>query len=52
MKKIITEEEIDLIKRILKRNGKYEYAEVYVRCVAKGYKRSFGSMCRQIRKKN
>lgn len=33
-----------------KRNGVYGLAEVYVRCCKKGYKRSFGSMCRQIRK--
>jgi len=44
-----TEEELTLIKNMLKRNGKYGLAEVYVRCKAKGYKRSFGSMCRQIR---
>lgn len=46
-----TEEELDLIKRILKRNGTYGLAEVYVKCREKGYKRSFSSMCRQIRKK-
>ena len=46
-----TEEELSLIRRMLKRNGRYGLAEVYVRCKAKGYKRSFGSMCRQIRKK-
>ena len=46
-----TEEELSLIKRILKRNGVYGLAEVYVRCVSKGYTRSFGSMCRQIRNK-
>ena len=46
-----TEEELDLIRRMLKRNGVYGLAEVYVRCQAKGYKRSFESMCRQIRKK-
>ena len=46
-----TEEELELIKRMLKRNGVYGLAEVYVRCKAKGYKRSFESMCRQIRKK-
>lgn len=42
-------EELDLIQRMLKRNGKYGLAEVYVRCQSKGYQRSFGSMCRQIR---
>lgn len=46
-----TVEELDLICRMLKRNGVYGLAEVYVRCKAKGYKRSFESMCRQIRKK-
>lgn len=46
-----TEEELKLIKKMLKRNGRYGLAEVYVRCKAKGYKRSFGSMCRQIRKR-
>ena len=46
-----TEEELDLIKRMLKRNGIYGLAEVYVRCQAKGYQRSFESMCRQIRNK-
>ena len=46
-----TEEELALIKRMLKRNGVYGLAEVYVRCLYKGYTRSFGSMCRQIRKK-
>ena len=28
----------------------YGLAEVYIRCCKNGYKRSFGSMCRQIRK--
>ena len=40
-----------LIKRILKRNGSYGPAEVYVRCRSKGYNKNFGSMCRQIRSK-
>lgn len=44
-----TEEELDLIGKMLKRNGVYGLAEVYVRCRVKGYTRSFGSMCRQIR---
>ncbi|HKK95189.1 MAG TPA: DDE-type integrase/transposase/recombinase [Anaerovoracaceae bacterium] len=43
--------ELALIKKMLRRNGKYGLAEVYVRCQSKGYSRSFGSMCRQIRKK-
>lgn len=46
-----SEEELYLIRRMLKRNGVYGLAEVYVRCLRKGYLRSFGSMCRQIRKK-
>ena len=46
-----TEEELHLIKKMLKRNGNYGLAEVYVRCKNKGYQRSFGSMCRQIRNK-
>lgn len=46
-----TDEELALIRRMLKRNGVYGLAEVYVRCIAKGYTRSFGSMCRQIRKR-
>lgn len=46
-----TQEELDLIKRMLKRNGRYGLAEVYSRCVKKGYTRSYGSMCRQIRKR-
>ena len=46
-----TENELALIKRMLKRNGIYGLAEVYVRCLSKGYTRSFGSICRQIRNK-
>lgn len=46
-----TERELELIKRMLKRNGVYRLAEVYVRCRKKGYTRSFSSMCRQIRKR-
>lgn len=45
------EEELCLIRRMLKRNGVYGLAEVYVRCQSKGYTRSFESMCRQIWKK-
>ena len=44
-------EELDLIQRMLKRNGIYGLAEVYVRCKRNGYTRSFGSMCKQIRKR-
>lgn len=44
-----TEAELHLIRKMLKRNGRYGLAEVYVRSRSKGYTRSFGSMCRQIR---
>ena len=43
------EEELGLIRRMLKRNGIYGLAEVYVRCKRNGYTRNFGSMCKQIR---
>lgn len=43
-----TEEELKLIKDMYRINGIYGLAEVYVRCLAKGYTRSFWSMCRQI----
>ena len=46
-----TKSELKLIRKMLKRNGIYGLAEVYVRCKAKGYTRSFSSMCRQIRNK-
>lgn len=46
-----TPDELALIQRMLKRNGRYGLAEVYVRCRSKGYSRSFGSMCRQIRER-
>ena len=35
-----TDDELKLIKRMLKRNGIYGLAEVYVRCQSKGYTRS------------
>ncbi len=44
-----SEQELSLIRHMLKRNGIYGLAEVYVRCKTKGYSRSFSSMCRQIR---
>lgn len=44
-------EELNLIRRMLKRNRAYSLAGVYVRCWVKGYARSFESICRQIRKK-
>ena len=46
-----TETELDLIKRMLKRNGNYGLAEVYIKGQRQGYSRSFESMCRQIRQK-
>ena len=49
--KLSIQNNIDILSRMLKRNGKYGLAEVYMRCKSKGYTRSFGSMCRQIRKK-
>lgn len=48
---IHTQSELKLIKEIFKRSGNYGLAEVYVRCKDKGYNRSFGSMCCQIRNK-
>ena len=36
---------------MLRRNGIYGLAEVYVRCKDKGYTRSLGSMCKQVRKR-
>lgn len=45
------EEELCLIRRMLRRNDVYGLAEVYVRCRSKGYSRCFERMCRQIRKK-
>ena len=45
------EEELALIRRMLRHNDIYGLAEVYVRCKDKGYIRSFGSMCKQVRKR-
>jgi len=45
-----SDEERQLIRHMLRRNGNYGPAEVYVGCRYKGYTRSFSSMCRQIRK--
>ena len=45
------EEELDLIRRMLNCNDIYCLAEVYVRCKRNGSTRSFGSMCKQIRKR-
>ena len=38
------EEELGLIRSMLKRNGIYGLAEVYARCKSNGYTRSFGRM--------
>lgn len=46
-----TDRELSLIRKMLKRNGRYGLAEVYVRCCSKGYTRCFESMCRQIRQR-
>ena len=46
-----TEEELKLIEQVYIEHGLYGMAEVYVRLQELGYKRSFGSMCNQIRKK-
>lgn len=43
--------ELALIESMYEAHGLYGNAEVYVKCIAKGYNRSFGSMCRQIRVK-
>ena len=45
------EEELALIRRMLRHNDIYGLAEVYVRCKDKGYTGSFGSMCKQVRKR-
>ncbi len=45
-----TAEELALIRRMLRRNGVYGLAEVFVRCCNQGYNKCFESMCRQIRK--
>lgn len=45
-----TEEGFVLIQRMLKRNCRYNLAEVYARCRAKGYTGSFENMRRRIRK--
>lgn len=44
-----TKEELELIKKTNSRFARDGRAEVYVKLREKGYKRSFGSMCRQIR---
>lgn len=46
-----TEAELKIVRHMLRRNGVYGLAEVYMRCKSKGYQRSFSSMCRLIRKR-
>lgn len=46
-----TEEELQLIRKTHSRYGHEGRAEVYVQLRKRGYKRSYGSMCRQIRLK-
>ena len=45
-----TEEELSLIKKVNSRYGNDGLAEVYVQLKKRGYKRSYGSMVKQIRK--
>lgn len=45
-----TEEELELIKKVYSRYKCDGLAEVYVQLVKRGYKRSYGSMVKQIRK--
>lgn len=45
-----TEEEINLIKKVKPRYGNDGLAEVYVQLKKRGYKRSYGSMVKQISK--
>lgn len=44
-------EELELISTMYATHGLYGMAEVYVKLLELGYKRSFGSMCMQIRNK-
>ena len=45
-----TEEELELIKQKLRYHGHEGHAKVYKKLLEAGYKRSFGSMSKQIRK--
>ena len=45
-----TKEELELIKKVYTRYGCDGLAEVYVQLVKRGYKRSYGSMVKQIKK--
>ena len=44
-------EELSLIKKKYQRYGHEGLAEVYVQCQREGYKRSYDSMCKQIRER-
>ncbi|WP_428892696.1 hypothetical protein [Facklamia sp. P9177] len=44
-------EELELVRRNYQRYGHEGLAEVYVQCRRKDYKRSYDSMCKQIRQK-
>ncbi len=46
-----SKEELELISTMYATHGLYGMAEVYVKLLELGYKRSFGSMCMQIRNK-
>ena len=43
-------EELELIKKVQSRYKRDGLAEIYVQVIKRGYKRSYGSMCKQIRK--
>lgn len=45
-----TEEEINLIIKVVKRYRNDGFAEVHVQLVKRGYQRSYGSMCKKIRR--
>ena len=48
--RVHNEKEIELIKQMKRRYGVDGMAEVYVQLLKRGYKRSYGSMIKQIRK--
>ena len=50
MHSIITEEEVALIKRMDSKFKHEGLSQVYVEAKKRGYERSYGSMCRQIRR--
>ena len=45
-----TKEELDLLDKMRIRYGHEGYAELYIQAMKRGYKRSYGSMSKQIRK--